>query len=181
MLAFLLQQEGLSTLHPTSNCVRTESTGFSARLELRRSRRNRKTRSRAPRCDNRVRSTHKGWLAASVENRNNAPRRTLLPFSDSCLQRRSLWKQQPSIRSFSRIRTVRAKRTSRAISSVLGTFENMSSSETGMLGGIVTAHRTIRFSASITWTADAQVVTLPTISFPCAKPVTMRCTVVRPR
>ena len=45
---------------------------LSARLQLRRARRNRKTRYRAPRFDNRVRSKHKGWLAPSVENRIDA-------------------------------------------------------------------------------------------------------------
>ena len=42
---------------------------LSARLALRRSRRNRKTRYRAPRFDNRIHSKRKGWLAPSVENR----------------------------------------------------------------------------------------------------------------
>ena len=45
---------------------------LSDRLALRRARRNRKTRYRAPRFDNRVRSKHKGWLAPSVENRIQA-------------------------------------------------------------------------------------------------------------
>lgn len=40
---------------------------LSARRAFRRSRRNRKTRYRAPRFDNRVHSKHKGWLAPSVE------------------------------------------------------------------------------------------------------------------
>ena len=40
---------------------------LSTRRELRRTRRNRKTRYRAPKYDNRVRSKHKGWLAPSVE------------------------------------------------------------------------------------------------------------------
>lgn len=40
---------------------------LSARREFRRARRNRKTRYRKPRIDNRVRSEHKGWLAPSVE------------------------------------------------------------------------------------------------------------------
>ena len=40
---------------------------LSTRREFRRARRNRKTRYRAPRFDNRVRSKHKGWLAPSVE------------------------------------------------------------------------------------------------------------------
>lgn len=45
---------------------------LSARLALRRARRHRKTRYRAPRFDNRIRSKRKGWLAPSVENRINA-------------------------------------------------------------------------------------------------------------
>ena len=45
---------------------------LSARLALRRSRRSRKTRYRAPRFDNRVASKRKGWLAPSVENRITA-------------------------------------------------------------------------------------------------------------
>lgn len=40
---------------------------LSARREFRRARRNRKTRHRKPRFENRVRSKHKGWLAPSVE------------------------------------------------------------------------------------------------------------------
>ena len=45
---------------------------LSARCTLRQSRRNRKTRYRAPRFDNRIRTKRKGWLAPSVENRINA-------------------------------------------------------------------------------------------------------------
>ena len=53
--------------------LRQDVTGLlSNRLALRRARRNRKTRYRAPRFDNRVRSEHKGWLAPSVENRIQA-------------------------------------------------------------------------------------------------------------
>ena len=53
--------------------LRQDVTGLlSNRLALRRARRNRKTRCRAPRFDNRVRSKHKGWLAPSVENRIQA-------------------------------------------------------------------------------------------------------------
>ena len=44
---------------------------LSARRALRQSRRNRKTRYRAPRFDNRIRTKRKGWLAPSVENRIN--------------------------------------------------------------------------------------------------------------
>ena len=40
---------------------------LSGRREFRRTRRNRQTRYRKPRFDNRVRSKHKGWLAPSVE------------------------------------------------------------------------------------------------------------------
>ena len=42
---------------------------LSARRAFRRSRRNRKTRYREKRFDNRVRSKHKGWLAPSIENK----------------------------------------------------------------------------------------------------------------
>ena len=53
--------------------LRQDVTGLlSNRLALRRARRNRKTRCRAPHFDNRVRSKHKGWLAPSVENRIQA-------------------------------------------------------------------------------------------------------------
>ena len=45
---------------------------LSARRALRQSRRNRKTRYRAPRFDNRIRTKRKGRLAPSVENRINA-------------------------------------------------------------------------------------------------------------
>lgn len=40
---------------------------LSTRREFRRARRNRKTRHRKPRFENRIRSKHKGWLAPSVE------------------------------------------------------------------------------------------------------------------
>ena len=45
---------------------------LSTRREMRRARRNRKTRYRAPRFDNRVHSKNKGWSAPSVENKINA-------------------------------------------------------------------------------------------------------------
>ena len=50
-------------LKPRNDVVNLLST----RRELRRSRRSRKTRYRAPRFDNRVYSKHKGWLAPSIE------------------------------------------------------------------------------------------------------------------
>lgn len=52
-------------LQPRNDVVELLST----RRQLRRSRRNRKTRYRAPRFNNRVRSKHKGWLAPSVETK----------------------------------------------------------------------------------------------------------------
>jgi len=42
---------------------------LSARREMRRARRNRKTRYRAPRFDNRIHAKNKGWLAPSVEQK----------------------------------------------------------------------------------------------------------------
>ncbi|MFG6353375.1 MAG: HNH endonuclease, partial [Oscillospiraceae bacterium] len=48
---------------PRNDVVKTLATP----REFRRARRNRKTRYRKPRFDNRVRSKHKGWLAPSVE------------------------------------------------------------------------------------------------------------------
>lgn len=42
---------------------------YKARREQRRSRRNRKTRYRKARFDNRIRSRHKGWLAPSIEHK----------------------------------------------------------------------------------------------------------------
>ena len=53
--------------------LRQDITGLLAdRLAFRRARRNRKTRYREPRFNNRVRSKNKGWLAPSVENRIQA-------------------------------------------------------------------------------------------------------------
>lgn len=52
---------------PRNNIVNLLST----RREQRSARRNRKTRYRAPRFNNRVCSKHKGWLAPSVENKIN--------------------------------------------------------------------------------------------------------------
>ena len=51
---------------------------MSVRREMRRSRRNRKTRYRKPRFDNRVRSKHKGWLPPTVENKIQTHRHELL-------------------------------------------------------------------------------------------------------
>ena len=42
---------------------------LSTKRELRRTRRNRKTRYRAPRFNNRIKSKNKGWLAPSIENK----------------------------------------------------------------------------------------------------------------
>ena len=65
---------GLSASTETHELYREEFTPrndvvdlLSTRREFRRARRNRKTRYRAPRFNNRVHSKHKGWLAPSVE------------------------------------------------------------------------------------------------------------------
>lgn len=53
--------------------IRTDITHLlSTRRELRRARRNRKTRYRKPRFLNRVKAKHKGWLAPTIQNRINA-------------------------------------------------------------------------------------------------------------
>ena len=54
-----------SEVHLRTDIVKLLST----RREFRRARRNRKTRYRQPRFNNRVRSKRKGWLAPSVENK----------------------------------------------------------------------------------------------------------------
>ena len=65
---------GISATTEKHELYREEATSrndvvdlLSARRAFRRSRRNRKTRYRAPRFNNRVHSKHKGWLAPSVE------------------------------------------------------------------------------------------------------------------
>lgn len=45
---------------------------LSTRRQYRRSRRNRKTRYRKPKFQNRVKSKHKGWLAPSIESKINS-------------------------------------------------------------------------------------------------------------
>lgn len=57
------QELFVAELRPRNDVVEL----LSSRRELRRSRRNRKTRYRKARFNNRVRSKHKGWLAPSVE------------------------------------------------------------------------------------------------------------------
>ena len=57
-------------LYASEAVLRDDITDLlSARLALRRARRNRKTRYRAPRFSNRVHSKNKGWLAPSVEHK----------------------------------------------------------------------------------------------------------------
>ena len=58
-----LQELYSAELKPRNDVVNNLST----RREFRRARRNRKTRYRAPRFNNRIKSKHKGWLAPSVE------------------------------------------------------------------------------------------------------------------
>ena len=50
---------------------------LSTKRQYRRSRRNRKTRYRAPRFDNRVHSKHKGWLAPSIEAKINVHQKAI--------------------------------------------------------------------------------------------------------
>ena len=60
-------------LYASEVVLRTDVVDLlSTRRELRRARRNRKTRYRALRFDNRVHGKSKGWLAPSVENKINA-------------------------------------------------------------------------------------------------------------
>ena len=60
-------------LYASEVVLRTDVVDLvSSRRELRRGRRNRKTRYRAPRFNNRVHGRNKGWLAPSVENKINA-------------------------------------------------------------------------------------------------------------
>ena len=60
-------------LYASEVVLRTDVVDLlSTRRELRRARRNQKTRYREPRFDNRVHGKKKGWLAPSVENKINA-------------------------------------------------------------------------------------------------------------
>ena len=60
-------------LYASEVVLRTDVVDLvSSRRELRRGRRNHKTRYRAPRFNNRVHGRNKGWLAPSVENKINA-------------------------------------------------------------------------------------------------------------
>jgi hypothetical protein len=65
---------------------------LSTRRENRHARRNRKTRYRKPRFNNRIRSKHKGWLAPSVENKINTHIKAIedickiLPISDITIE-----------------------------------------------------------------------------------------------
>ncbi|MDR1000832.1 MAG: HNH endonuclease, partial [Clostridiales bacterium] len=69
---------GVSTTTETKELYAAEcklradvTKNLSARREFRRARRNRKTRYRAPRFNNRIRAKHKGWLAPSIEQKIN--------------------------------------------------------------------------------------------------------------
>ena len=62
-----------SELYSAEVSMRTDITDLiSTRRELRRTRRNRKTRYRQPRFSNRVKSKKKGWFAPTIVNRINA-------------------------------------------------------------------------------------------------------------
>ena len=128
---------------------------LSARLALRRARRSRKTRYRAPRFDNRVRSKRKGWLAPSVENRIAAHFSRIeavlriLPVTKITVETASFDMQllkNPDIPE---------KAISRANSSAFGMSANTCSSETGMSAGTAAAGRRIRCSTFTIWNPGA--------------------------
>ena len=118
---------------------------LSARLALRRSRRSRKTRYRAPRFDNRVASKRKGWLAPSVENRIAA--------------------------HMSRVEAV-MRVLPKANSSDFGTCGNTYCSETDTFASTAAGSPKIRYSMFTTLRADGPGAMRRTISSRCARPVT---------
>ena len=127
---------------------------LSARRALRQSRRNRKTRYRAPRFDNRIRTKRKGWLAPSVENRINAH----LSRIETVLRLLPVTKITVETASFDmqllKDPDISGKEYKRANSSASGTSASMFFSETGTFVSIVTADRKTRCSMFITWKAD---------------------------
>jgi N6-L-threonylcarbamoyladenine synthase len=63
---------GTKELYAAECKLRADVTkNLSTRREFRKARRNRKTRYRAPRFNNRIRGKHKGWLAPSIEQKIN--------------------------------------------------------------------------------------------------------------
>lgn len=120
---------------------------LSTRRELRRSRRNRNTRYRAPRFDNRKRKD--GWLAPSVENRVNQHLKAVAMVHNCCQSSAPPLRLPNSI--FRRSRTLKSleSSTSRAISSASGMSGNMFSGETATDATGERAART-RSSTSIT-------------------------------
>jgi len=127
---------------------------LSARLALRRSRRNRKTRYRAPRFDNRIRTKRKSRLAPSVENRINAH----LSRIEAVLRLLPVTKITVETASFD---MQLLKSTKRANSSASGTSASMFFSETDTFVIIVTADRKILCSMFITWKADVRAEIRP--------------------
>ena len=131
--------------------LRQDITGLlAARLSLRRDRRHRKTRYRAPRFLNRVRSKHKGWLAPSVENRIQAHMSRidavcrLLPVTKIVIETASFDIQKIKDPS------VEARTISRAISSAFGTCVNTFSLGTVTFANTVTVVRRTRSSTCTT-------------------------------
>ena len=122
---------------------------LSSRREMRRARRNRKTRYRAPRFDNRVHAKNKGWLAPTLENKISA--------------------------HLSRIKAIRAILPVSRITIEVASFDiqkNMCFSETVTNAVIVTARAKTRFSTSITLRAVRLGAMLRTISSRFARPAT---------
>ena len=147
---------------------------LSTRRESRRSRRNRKTRHRAPRFNNRVRSKNKGWLAPSVENIIAAH----ISRIEDVLKLLPVTRIVIETASFD-IQLIKNPEISGAQyqqgDSALGTRANTCSVVTATRVSTAMAKAKIRYFRFITLRADAQVETPPTISLPCAKPAMKRC------
>ena len=134
---------------------------LSARRALRQSRRNRKTRYRAPRFNNRLRTKRKGWLAPSVENRINAH----LSRIEAVLRLLPVTKISVETASFDmqllKNPDIAGKEYPEGEQLGSGTSASMFFSETGTFVSIVTADRRIRCSMFITWKADVPVEIRP--------------------
>lgn len=129
---------------------------LSARLALRRARRNRQTRYRAPRFDNRVRSKHKGWLAPSVENRINAHLSRIdavlriLPISKIVIETAAFDTQ------LLKDTNIEGATYQQGEQFGFGMCANTCSFETGTFVSIVTASPKTLYSMFIIWRVDVQ-------------------------
>ena len=145
---------------------------LSARLALRRSRRSRKTRYRAPRFDNRVASKREGWLAPSVENRIAAHMSRVeavmrvLPVTAITVETAAFDTQ------LLKNPDVAERRTNKANSSDFGTCGNTCFSGTDTFVSTAAGSPKIRYSMFTTLRADGPGAMRRTISSRCARPVT---------